>query len=235
MNKQSSATAERGPATSAYYSITGRLPLASQLSFSARRKMFQLFMREMAPTEAMTVLDLGVTCDRNSPESNFFEQLYPYPHRVVCAGTEAAHHLEEAYPGTSFVQVTPGGELPFADRQFDIVFSNAVVEHAGSCEQQRYFVREALRVSQRFFMTTPNRWFPIEVHTGLPLLHYLHSRYYRGLLRLLRHEYYASEANLNLLDRASLLALFSAGVTVKVSTVRTLGLVSNLVASGHSR
>jgi SAM-dependent methyltransferase len=194
--------------------------------------MFQLFMSEMAPTGAMTVLDLGVTCDRDSPESNFFEQFYPYPHRVVCAGTEAAHHLEEMYPGTTFVQVTPGERLPFADRQFDIVFSNAVVEHAGSREEQRLFLHEALRVARRFFVTTPNRWFPIEVHTGLPLLHYLHPRYYRGLLRRLGHDYYASEANLNLLDRSSLLALFPAAASVKVSSVRTLGLTSNLVACG---
>jgi hypothetical protein len=34
-------------------------------------------------------------------------------------------------------------------------------------------VAEALRVSRRVFITTPNRWFPIEVHTKLPLVHWL--------------------------------------------------------------
>jgi SAM-dependent methyltransferase len=227
-----SATAGGEPVASEYYRITGRLPLASRVSFRARRRMFRLFMRETAPDEGTTVLDLGVTCDARSRESNYFEQLYPYPHRVVCAGTEAAHHLESTYPGTTFVRVTPGERLPFADRQFDVVFSNAVVEHAGSRADQRQFVREALRVGRRFFLTTPNRWFPVEVHTGLPLLHYLHPGVYRGLLRRLGHEYYAREENLNLLDRRSLLALFPAGVCVRVSRVRTLGVTSNLVAHG---
>jgi SAM-dependent methyltransferase len=227
-----STPVRRDPKKSEYYSITRHLPLASRLSFRARRKMFHLFMQEMQPAEDMRVLDLGVTCDQHFRESNYFEQLYSYPHRIVCAGTEPAHHLETTFPGTTFVQVQPGRPLPFADREFDIVFSNAVVEHAGSREQQRDFVREILRVGQRFFLTTPNRWFPVEVHTGLPLLHFLHPRIYRSLLRKLGHKYYASEANLNLLDRASLLGLFPKCVSASVSKVRILGLTSNLVAHG---
>ena len=34
-------------------------------------------------------------------------------------------------------------------------------------------MREALRVGRRVFLTTPNRWFPVEVHTRLPLVHWL--------------------------------------------------------------
>jgi hypothetical protein len=48
-----------------------------------------------------------------------------------------------------------------------------VVEHVGDVERQRQFVSEALRVGRRVFVTTPNRWFPIEVHTRLPLVHWL--------------------------------------------------------------
>ena len=63
--------------------------------------------------------------------------------------------------------------MPFADGEFDIVFSNAVIEHVGGREQQRRFVEESLRVARRAFVTTPNRWFPVEVHTRLPLVHWL--------------------------------------------------------------
>ena len=42
--------------------------------------------------------------------------------------------------------------------------------------RQRTFVAEALRVGGRVFLTTPNRWFPIEVHTRLPLVHWLPER-----------------------------------------------------------
>ena len=32
-----------------------------------------------------------------------------------------------------------------------------------------------MRVGKRVFLTTPNRWFPVEVHTRLPLVHWLPS------------------------------------------------------------
>ena len=48
-----------------------------------------------------------------------------------------------------------------------------MIEHVGGEEEQRRFVAEALRVGRRAFITTPNRWFPVEVHTRLPLVHWL--------------------------------------------------------------
>jgi hypothetical protein len=51
-----------------------------------------------------------------------------------------------------------------------------VIEHVGGRDRQEAFVREALRVGRRVFATTPNRWFPIEVHTRLPLVHWLPER-----------------------------------------------------------
>ena len=48
-----------------------------------------------------------------------------------------------------------------------------MIEHVGGREQQRRFVEESLRVARRAFITTPNRWFPVEVHTLLPLVHWL--------------------------------------------------------------
>ena len=75
-------------------------------------------------------------------------------------------------PGIAYVQ-GDACALPFADGAFDVVHSNAVIEHVGGRDRQEAFVREALRVGRRVFLTTPNRWFPIEVHTRLPLVHWL--------------------------------------------------------------
>ena len=67
-----------------------------------------------------------------------------------------------------------GRDLPFSDGEFDLGFSNAVVEHiAGGRAGQRRFVHELCRVSHSVFVTTPNRWFPLEVHTLLPFVHWL--------------------------------------------------------------
>jgi len=70
-----------------------------------------------------------------------------------------------------------GKRLPFADHCFDVVVSNAVVEHIGGPEEARRFVLESLRVAKDLVVhTTPNRWFPIETHTRRPLMHWLPRR-----------------------------------------------------------
>ena len=70
-----------------------------------------------------------------------------------------------------------GKLLPFVDGSFDVVISNAVVEHIGGPGEARRFLAESQRVARTLVIhTTPNRWFPIETHTRLPLLHWLPRR-----------------------------------------------------------
>jgi SAM-dependent methyltransferase len=215
-----------------YYRYTGRRRLASRLSVRVRRRMFELFLRELRPTASSLILDLGVTSEDEHPESNFFERWYQHRDRIVCAGTQEAGGLEQRYPGVRFVRVEADRPLPFRDREFDIVVSSAVVEHVGHRERQRRFLAEALRVARAFFVTTPNRWFPVELHTSLPLLHYLPTPLYRAAYRSLGFDTYASEDTLNLLDRRGLARLFPSGVLPQIRSIRLFGLTSNLVALG---
>ena len=62
--------------------------------------------------------------------------------------------------------------MPFADKAFDIAVSNAVLEHVGAEQHQAAFVRELSRVARRVFISVPNRYFPVEHHTAIPLLHF---------------------------------------------------------------
>jgi SAM-dependent methyltransferase len=155
--------------------------LADRISLRSRRRKFGLFMETMAPTAETTVLDVGVDDvafgERSVNEGscgtlNFFEDLYPWQERLTAVGLHEGARFRASYPAARYVQ-GDALELPFEDGSFDIVFSNAVIEHVGGEEEQRRFVAESLRVGRRAFITTPNRWFPIEVHTRLPLVHWL--------------------------------------------------------------
>ncbi len=151
--------------------------LTDAISLRSRRRKFALFMETMAPTSETSVLDIGVDDfafgeQQGCGTLNFFEELYPWPELVTAVGQHEGTRFRERYPRVRYVQAD-ALELPFADAEFDVVFSNAVIEHVGRREQQRRFVEESLRVARRAFITTPNRWFPVEVHTLLPLVHWL--------------------------------------------------------------
>ena len=66
-------------------------------------------------------------------------------------------------------------QLPFRDKAFDLLMSVAVIEHVGSREKQRALLYEMCRVGKAFCVWTPNRWYPLEFHSLIPLLHWLPS------------------------------------------------------------
>lgn len=151
--------------------------LVDAVSLRSRRRKLELFTETMRPTADTSVLDVGVD-DRGFGHHegcgtlNFFEELYPWPQRITAVGIHEGARFAERYPATRYVRAS-ALELPFGDGSFDVYFSNAVIEHVGPCEAQRRFVAEALRVAPRAFITTPNRWFPVELHTRAPLVHWL--------------------------------------------------------------
>jgi len=61
----------------------------------------------------------------------------------------------------------------FKDKEFQIVFSNSVIEHVGTYLQQRQMAKEVQRVGERYYIQTPNRFFPIEPHFLFPFFQFL--------------------------------------------------------------
>jgi hypothetical protein len=195
--------------------------------------MFQAFLSTTGIGQQDTLLDLGVTSDRTYSHSNYLELWYPYKNRITASGMDDAKFLEETYPGLRFVRAD-GRNLPFADKEFDYVHSSAVLEHVGSRERQTDFLREAWRVARKgIFVTTPNRWFPIEFHTIMPFAHWLPAPAFRKLCRMRRMDFFASEDNLNLLSAPALRRVAAqAGLeSPSVTCVALVGWPSNLLLS----
>ena len=179
----------------------------------ARRKMFAHFMACVKPSANDYVLDVGVTPNNGLSGNNFFEKLYPYTQNITMCAPEDAAFLEQDFSGAKFVRNIPGKPLPFADKQFDIVVCWAVLEHTGDYPQQFEFLKELLRVGKRLYLTTPNKWFPIEIHTVLPFVHWLPREIHQKILRILGMTFYADTNNLNLLTATNLREMFRSIIT----------------------
>ena len=115
-----------------------------------------------------------------------------------------------------------GRRLPFPDKSFDWVFSNAVIEHVGDWDDQRQFAAEIRRVALRgYFITTPNRYFPIEPHALLPLYQFYPERLKPFGLRL-SPGYMNEVEHISLLTRKTLQALFPEAHVQLVNFASTL-------------
>jgi ubiquinone/menaquinone biosynthesis C-methylase UbiE len=222
-------------APNAQFNLAAPDSLAIRVSTMVRRDMFDMFMSELQPTESDVVLDVGVTSDRTYDNSNYFEALYPHKSRIIAAGLQDAAFLETDHPGVRYLRAN-ALDMPFADRSFDLVHSSAVLEHVGSLDNQARMISECLRVARRgICLTTPNRWFPIEFHTQLPLVHWLPKAACRGIFRRLGFHELAEEQNLNLMTARELRAIAgrTGGWRIRIAAARLLGWKSNLLLFGH--
>lgn len=204
------------------------LKLKTFFSCRARKKMYSAFEQSCRPKETDEVLDLGVTPDVELEDSNFFEKLYPYKSKLTVASIEDCEFLVGQYGLKEFVQNQPKQPLPFADGAFDILFCSAVLEHVGTRDDQRFFLEECLRVSKKIFLTTPNRYFPIEMHTFLPFLHWLPWNVFQKIAGRLKGEFWADINNLNLVSKKDIRNMFGEDF-FSVSYIKTFGWNSNLM------
>jgi len=215
----------------AQYNVAAPGSLPVRIAGMMRRRMFDKFVRDLGVEPQDTILDIGATSDATYDHSNYLEAWYPHKSHIVAVGVDDASFLEARYPGLRFVRADGRG-LPFRDASFDYVHSSAVLEHVGAWESQRAFAAEAWRVARKgIFLTTPNRWFPVEFHTVLPLLHWLPKPVFRRILVGIGRGFFAAEDNLNLLSAGELAAICRALdiVRYRIDSVRLGGWPSNLI------
>ncbi|MBI5077299.1 class I SAM-dependent methyltransferase [Candidatus Falkowbacteria bacterium] len=201
--------------------------IIEKISWQVRRQMFDTIISTVNPSVRATVLDVGVTSDERA-DCNFFEKLYPFANQITAVGAQDASFLEHDFPGLKFIQAD-GRRLPFKDNSFDLVVSFATIEHVGDNENQKMFMRELCRVGKTICVSTPNRWFPLEFHTLVPLAHWLPSAWFRAICRLFGKNFFADKENLNLLSKKKFLNLVPAGASIAVKKFKLAAMTSNLM------
>lgn len=208
-----------------YRDIKNGMPLIVK----ARQAMFNLFLDQVQPTSNSTIIDIGVSGEENDG-ANFLEQNYQWPHQITCAGIGDGQNLKLAHPKVSFVNIEPNKRLPFPDNYFDISYSNAVIEHVGGPSERALFIAEHIRVAKTVFLTFPNRWFPVEHHTSIPLLHFSPT-IFRKILRGTKYHEWADLKLLDFLDKKTIASEWPISTKPKmIHTGIQLGCFSSNVA-----
>jgi hypothetical protein len=138
--------------------------IRGNLSSSFRKKRMKLFMRTFAITRATTILDVGGTAETWQTISS--------PAQITLVNIRLPDSLSPLPANMRYIQ-GDGTALQFYDQSFDIVFSNSVIEHLYTLENQKKFANEVARVGRSLWIQTPSRSFFFEPHYMAPMIHYL--------------------------------------------------------------
>jgi len=76
-----------------------------------------------------------------------------------------------------------GTKLHYKNHSFDVIFSNSVIEHLSTLENQERFAKECMRVGKGIWIQTPAKSFFIEPHLLTPFIHFLPKDWQRRLIR----------------------------------------------------
>ncbi len=130
-----------------------------------RKKRFALLQKEIekmiSEKGQIKMLDIG-------GEMGYWKHIgWQNEHCTIYLLNLANSHTPADIPG--FMHVTGNAlALPYQFGEFDLVFSNSVIEHMGSKENQVQFAKEVKRVCDKYIIQTPSYWFPLEPHSLLP-------------------------------------------------------------------
>tara|TARA_Y100001958_G_C21207673_1_gene533622 strand:- start:443 stop:1117 length:675 start_codon:yes stop_codon:yes gene_type:complete len=179
-----------------------------------------------------SICDVGTTEDISNKSSNFLIKSFT---NIKTKNSITDQLIEDDFFKNK-VQASITSDLQSAQvdqLKSDICFSSATIEHVGCRNNQKKMVENMINLSKKYIIiTTPNKFYPIEFHTKLPLLHFLPKIIYKSILKLTGYSYFAKIENLNPLsinDLSKILKMFS-NIKFKIIKIKLFGFTSNLVA-----
>lgn len=141
----------------------------SSINQRFREKRFRFF-RELFATVPQTgtirILDVGGT-------ESFWQNMGFSPETQVHITLLNLYEDTATLPQFTCVQGDATNLSQFADNEFDLVHSNSVIEHLFTWEAQLKMANEVRRVGKRYYVQTPNLYFPVEPHWVFPFFQFL--------------------------------------------------------------
>lgn len=136
-----------------------------------RRRRFRFFLEliENKP-QPVNILDIGGT-EVFWIMMGFYD---PEKVRVTIINTE---NIDITLPNFTYIQGDARELSMLHGREFDVIFSNSVIEHVNNYLDQKKMASEIIRTGKNYFVQTPNFYFPFEPHFMFPLFQFLPMRF----------------------------------------------------------
>jgi ubiquinone/menaquinone biosynthesis C-methylase UbiE len=166
-----------------------------------RENIHNIFLKSTNYNNSQSLLDIGTTSD-NGNSHNIILRKTSNNKNISCLSNQNLKNLKDYFPHIKKFYKRDAKKINFKKNSFDIIYSSATIEHLGSFNNQLKFVKECVRIARKkIFITTPNRFYPIDFHTKLPFLHWLPKNIHRKILNLIGFKFFSLEKNLNLLSK----------------------------------
>jgi len=188
-----------------------------------------MFFSHFSGLEKIEILDVGGT-------SYFWQDSNLLSHPGLRITLLNLYPVETSHPAIHAVQGDATDMREFEKGSFDLVFSNSVIEHLYTLEQQQKMASEIFRVGKSYFIQTPNVYFPIEAHYALPFAQYYPKALLHFILtktKLSRLKKWSSDEasqyieEIRLLNTQEMKALFPGG---SLLMEKVLGLTKSITA-----
>jgi len=156
--------------------------LFKKYSTYSRRQRSRIFHSYFKIGPETTILDLG------GGDGNLIASMVKNKKNVCIADFDKQALQKAAKMGFNVIELDESGKIPIVKNQFDIIFSNSVLEHVtvdkkdvyqfktnkefykAAIERQKLFAEEVRCKSDRYYVQTPYKYFMIESHSWLPVI-----------------------------------------------------------------
>lgn len=158
--------------------LWNRLKASSQRRFRLQRA--QAIRARFPEIEGSTIVDLGGSLPFWQIAGDILR-----PRKVIIYNI-SSHSIELGLVNSwDYVEMHlyDGKRIPLDDKSAAFVLCNSVIEHVPP-ESREGLAAEIMRVGRNYIVQTPSPKFPIELHFGLPFVHWLPRPLGRKLVRV---------------------------------------------------
>jgi SAM-dependent methyltransferase len=205
---------------------------AQSLAVHFRRKRFAFFLSLLSQlARPVHILDIGGT-------ENYWKTMGLAAEDEVFITLLNLTEAHITLPRLTSI-VGDARKIQVSAKHFDVVFSNSVIEHVGTYQDQLQMAKEVCRVGGRYFVQTPNKYFPLEPHFLFPFFQFLPLKVRVWLLQHFnlgwftrtpdRQKAWEIVDGIRLLDKRELVSLFPAA---SIYEEKVLGMTKSYVAYG---